>query len=157
MQGSVASVIAAIREEAAAEVERVERASAAEIARLRDEAANADVSIADREVRLAAARRANAEKLAQEEWEARRAVIEQREEWTVRVAARGRELLRDADVRPLIAEAEQALPPGARNVRHAGGGGVIVACGDVTFDNSFDARARRYESEWRKALSEVYR
>jgi len=36
-------------------------------------------------------------------------------------------------------------------------GGCIVTAGPVVFDNSLDARAKRLEPEWRKALGEVYR
>lgn len=157
MHGSTASVVSAIREEIAAEIERIEHEASAEIGRLREQASNADVAITDREVRLAAARRANAERLAQEEWESRRAVIEQREGWIARVAARGRELLRGSDVTHLITEADRALPAGEREVHRAADGGIVVRCGDAEFDNSFASRARRLEPQWRRALSEVYR
>ena len=35
-------------------------------------------------------------------------------------------------------------------------GGCIVTIGDVSFDNSFEARSRRLEPEWRNALSGMY-
>jgi vacuolar-type H+-ATPase subunit E/Vma4 len=158
MHGSVASVIASIRDEVAAEVERIERAGAADVARSREKAATTVVTIADRDLRIAAARREIAERLAQEEWESRRAAAEQREEWIARVIARGRELLGEIDVRDaLVREALAHLPAGEHETTIAPCGGVIVACGNVVFDNSFDSRARRLEPEWRKALSEVYR
>lgn len=158
MHGSVASVIASIRDEVVAEVERIERAGAVEVARHRETCATTVVTIADRDLRIAAVRRQNAERLAQEEWESRRAAARQREEWITRVIARGRELLRDLDVRDaLVREARAHLPAGDQETTIAPDGGVVVACGAVIFDNSFDSRMRRLEPEWRKALSEVYR
>ena len=156
--GSGASVIASIRDEASAEVERIEKGAAAEVARLRQDAATTSVAIADRDTRIAAARREVAERLAQEEWESRRAIIEQREAWITEVVARGREILsKEPSVDALVNEARAQLPPGEFVVTPAEGGGCIVSCGDVLFDNSYESRARRLEPEWRKALSEVYR
>jgi vacuolar-type H+-ATPase subunit E/Vma4 len=156
--GSSASVIASIRDEASAEVERLEKSAAGEVARLRQEAATTSVAITDRDIRIAAARRAVAERLAQEEWESRRAIIEQREAWITQVVARGREILLELPASDaLVNEARAQLPPGHAVVTPAEGGGCIVSCGDVLFDNSYESRARRLEPEWRKALSEVYR
>lgn len=87
--GSVASVIAAIRDDGAAEVERIERDAAAELARMRSEAESETVAIAGREQRLATARRETAEQLALGQWEGRGAAIEQREAWIARVVAQG--------------------------------------------------------------------
>lgn len=151
--GSAESVIAAIRDEAAAEVERVERAAAAEVESLR---VVEPFVVCDREQRLAAARREGRERIAQEEWQGRRAVIEQREQWIARVMARGRELLAARDVQPLIDDATAHLPPGACEIANAPGGGVIVTAGNVAFDNSFDARSRRLEPEWRKVIAGLY-
>ena len=50
--GSSASVLASIRDEASAEVERIEKGAAAEVARLRQEAATTSVAIADRDIRI---------------------------------------------------------------------------------------------------------
>ena len=88
--GSPASLIAAIREDAAAEAERIQEAAANELASIRAEGTSSDVAIADREERLIAVRRENEERIAKQEWEARRAVIEQREAWIGRVVARAR-------------------------------------------------------------------
>ena len=147
--GSPASVVAAIREDAAAEAERIRESAAAETKALRENAAALDVSIRDREERLAAARRAIEDRIAKQEWEGRRAAIEQREEWIRRVidAAKLRFVLTDA----LIGEARSHLPA----VPYTVDGGVVAA-GDLSFDNSFDARVSRLEPEWRSALSGIY-
>lgn len=150
--GSVASVVAAIHEDAAAEVERLEQATAAELVAIREESAGTDVSIPDREQRLAAARRNNEERLAQQEWDGRRAAIEQRERWIGRVVAAAR--FENIDVAPLAREALERVP-GGEVVTSADG--CIVRRGDTVFDNRIAARSKRVESEWRRALSEVYR
>jgi len=85
--GSAASVAAAIREDAAAEAERIDQSAATEIAALKTEAATADVSIADRERQIAAARREADERVAQQEWQGRRAFIEAREAWIAEIIA----------------------------------------------------------------------
>lgn len=151
--GSAESVIAAIRDEATAEVERVERAASAEIDAL---GVVEPFVVCDREQRLAAARREARERIAQEEWQGRRAVIEQREQWIARVIARGRELLAKSDIQPLIHDAVAHLPPVPYEIARPPGGGVIVTAGDVAFDNSFDARSHRLEREWRKAIAALY-
>ena len=146
--GSVASIVAAIREDAAAEVERIEESAAAEIASI----CVPDVSIADREERLALARRMNEERLARQEWEGRRAVIEQREEWIQRVVAAAPARW-DGDTAPLIRDAMAQLPANAGQARVDG---CVVSAGNVSFDNSLEARSKRLESEWRSALSALY-
>lgn len=179
--GSPASIIAAIREEADAEAERIEAATATELTSMRSDAADANVGIADRETRLAAARRMNEERIAKQEWDGRRAVIEQREKWMQRVVAAARTKwpggepdTRRAQLNALIREAVSRLPRGrcdvtvsaddrdlvdssdANVITGAIAGGGIVTIGDVSFDNSFEARARRMEPEWRNALSGMY-
>src|SRR5688572_15199574 len=89
--GSPASVVAAIHEDAAAEVERIESALSAELASIENETATADVAVADRALRLAAARRGNEDRVARQEWEGRRAAIEQREAWIQEVVTRAQE------------------------------------------------------------------
>lgn len=152
--GSVASVVAAIREDAAAEVERVEQTMTGEIAAVDADAASASVTIADREQRVAAAHRAVAESLAQQEWDGRRALIEQREAWIARVvaAAQGK-----CDADALAREALERVGGGGATVTSGPGGGCIARLGDVAFDNSLAARARRLEPEWRNALAGLYR
>lgn len=152
--GSPASLIAAIREDAAAEAERIQESAANELASIRAAAASSDVTIADREERLAAARRENEERMATQEWEARRAVIEQREAWIGRVVAKARERwsgLDPARVAALVEEARAHLPQGECHVD-----GCVVTVGNVSFDNSLEARSRRLEPEWRNALSGMY-
>jgi vacuolar-type H+-ATPase subunit E/Vma4 len=153
--GSPASLIAAIREDAAAEAERIQEATARELASIQAAGAASDVAIADREERLAAARRENEERIAKHEWEARRAAIEQREQWIGRVAAKARERWGELDparVAALVDEARAHLPNGACQVD-----GCVVTVGNVSFDNSFEARSRRLEPEWRNALSGMYK
>jgi len=170
--GSVASVIAAIREEASAEVERIDEASSIEVVAVRAEGTAADVAIPNRAARLAAARAENDERSARQEWEGRRQVIEQREAWIARVVALAHE--RHCDVMPLVREAlarigttecqvavadrdRAALPKKLRATTAVIAGGCIVTAGDLVFDNSLEARARRFEAEWRQALGEVYK
>jgi vacuolar-type H+-ATPase subunit E/Vma4 len=180
--GSPASVIAAIREEADAEVERIEQAAAAELASLRAGAASASVAIADREERLAAARRTNEERIARQEWEGRRAAIEQRETWIQRVVAKAHEswahgepATRKEQLNALIRNARSRLPAGACEVAVSAddqelvdapdasvvtapiAGGCIVTIGNTSFDDSLEARSRRLEPEWRNALSGMYK
>jgi vacuolar-type H+-ATPase subunit E/Vma4 len=179
--GSVASIIAAIREDTAAEVDRIEEASAVEIAAARAEGAAVVVAIPDREVRLAAARAENEERIARQEWEGQRMALEQREQWIDRVIARAREkqrtngaqlaaLIREAlqkietpECEIAVAERDRALidakklGKAIRVTTAAIDGGCIVTAGDLVFDNSLEARARRLESAWRSALSEVYK
>ena len=164
--GSVAAVIAAIGEDAAAEVERIEQLPL-------DVGAPPEPPRRDEE-RVNAIRRENAERIARQEWEGARAAIEQREAWIRRVVEHA---ALSADPMPLVLEAlryvpgeecEIALNPGdridvsrlGRRVRVVEGpiaGGCIVTAGDTSFDNSYEARARRLESEWRNALSGMYR
>ncbi|MGZ4778367.1 MAG: hypothetical protein ACXVH7_00765 [Thermoanaerobaculia bacterium] len=180
--GSVDAVIATIGAEADAEGERLRAHADEEIAALRELPADSD-PIA-REARLNEARRRNDELEAQMDWEERRRVIEQREEWIARVVGRGDELLRSATIddrkRSLnvvvgealqnirgegteirVSERDRALvdlPQGATLGENAPiRGGCIVRCGALVFDNSFEQRAKRLEPVWRKALSGMYR
>ncbi len=114
--GSPASVVAAIREDADAEVQRINETTAAELASIRADAASATVAIADREERLGAARRANEERMAKQEWEGRRAAIEQREAWIQRVVAKAQETWTSGDVNALIREARSRMPQGTCEV-----------------------------------------
>ena len=139
---------------AAAEAERIQESTANELASIRATEASSDVAIADRDERLAAARRENEERIAKQEWEARRAVIEQREAWIGRVVAKARERWGELDavrVAALVDEARTHLPEGSFQVD-----GCVVTVGNVSFDNSFEARSRRREPEWRNALGGMY-
>jgi vacuolar-type H+-ATPase subunit E/Vma4 len=91
--GSVAAVIAAIREDAAAEAEAAGARAAEEVAHIRALQAGDVVTIADRESRLAAARREAQVRLAQADWEDRRDAVAVREEWLERATEVGRRLL----------------------------------------------------------------
>jgi vacuolar-type H+-ATPase subunit E/Vma4 len=95
--GSVAAVIAAIREDAAAEAEAVAARATEDVARIRALQASDAVTIADRESRLAAARRDAQTRLAQEDWEDRRDAVALREEWLERALDLGRRLLAKPD------------------------------------------------------------
>ena len=176
--GSPASVVAAIHEDAAAEVERIDDARSTELASIGAETSSADVTIADRDLRLAAARRDSDDRVAKQEWEGRRAAIEQRETWIQTIVARAQELWASTtpeQLSALIREARAHMPEGAcevavnprdrDSVQLANAtvktaeiaGGCIVTIDDVSFDNSFEARSRRLEAEWRGALSGMYR
>jgi vacuolar-type H+-ATPase subunit E/Vma4 len=161
--GSLASVVAAIHEDAAAECERIREALAAELASIAEERDAAEVTIADREARIAAARRENEERIARQEWEGRRASIEQREAWLQRVAEIAQERFAREEAadgtraEALVREARARLPAGAHEVTRNGRGGCVVTVGNVAYDNTFDARVRRLESEWRGVLAELYR
>ena len=56
----------------------------------------------------------------------------------------------------LVREARSRLPRGEYEVIADPRGGCVVKIGDVSFDNSFDARSRRLEPEWRNELSGMY-
>jgi vacuolar-type H+-ATPase subunit E/Vma4 len=158
--GSPASVVAAIREDGEAEVERIRETAAAELASIATEAASMNVAIGDREERLTAARRANEERVARQEWEGRRAVMQQRETWIERVVAKAQEGWGPspaAALDALVREARSRLPEGDCEVIASPRGGCIVRIGDLSFDNSFEARSRRLEPEWRNALSGMYK
>ena len=157
--GSPASVVAAIHEDADSEVERIRQATASEVAALRDDAAAANVAIVDREEQLSAARRHGEERIAKQEWEGRRAVMQQREAWIQRVVSAAQERWPAASTAALDAltrDARSHLPGGTSEVTINPRGGCVVRSGDLSFDNSFDARSQRLEPEWRNALSGMY-
>ena len=87
--GSVAAVIAAIREDASAEAEALEGRARAEIERIRTQEAGDVVTVPDLERRLTAARQASQARLSQEDWEDRREAVEDREHWIARAVERG--------------------------------------------------------------------
>jgi vacuolar-type H+-ATPase subunit E/Vma4 len=96
--GSVAAVVAAIREDAAVEVEGIARQADADIARLRANDAADPPTFADGEAQAAAARAAARARLAQEDWLDSRAAIDEREAWLARAMALGQQRLGvDAD------------------------------------------------------------
>jgi vacuolar-type H+-ATPase subunit E/Vma4 len=87
--GSVAAVIAAIREDASAEAEAVEVRAQAEIERIRALQASDVATLPDRESRPAAARQRAQTRLAQEDWEDTRDAVADREEWLARAVELG--------------------------------------------------------------------
>jgi vacuolar-type H+-ATPase subunit E/Vma4 len=194
--GSVAAVIAAIREDASAEAEMLDRQAQTEVERLRALEADDVVTIPDRERRLTAARQESQARLAQEDWEDTRQAVADRERWISRAVELGRHQLADpGDVQArrdrlavlaheaisrlpgrvcelVVPEADVALlgpqwrravadEAGRDDVRVTGGaleGGCIARTPDgrATFDNSYAARAGRFEAAWRSALAEVF-
>jgi len=158
--GSPASVVASIREDGDAEVERIQEAAATELATIAAETTSMNVAIGDRDQQLAAARRENEERIAKQEWEGRRAVMQQREAWIQRVVAKAQEGWSASSAESLdalVREARSRLPDGDCEVIASPRGGCIVRIGDLSFDNSFEARSRRLEPEWRGALSGMYK
>jgi vacuolar-type H+-ATPase subunit E/Vma4 len=150
--GSVEAVRAAIREDARAEVERLEREADEAIARLKADAAAAPLVVPDGEVRIRAARREQREQVAKDDWADREAMLRAREEWMESIVAAGAErvlrlsgpqrrayLLRvagealdriaDADVRLLVAPADRpAIDDAARRqLEQASGKRVEIA------------------------------
>lgn len=119
--GSAPSVLATMRDDAQAEIDRIEQEAEAAAARSAgDEPATMEPP--DREERLAAAARQRRERLAREDWEDRRVALELRERWIGEVIEEGRKLLeargnakqRRALLRALADEALRRLPAGDR-------------------------------------------
>ena len=182
--GSAASVIAAMREDAAAELERIEREADERIAALEKEP-GAETLLPDREERIAAALRAAREAAAREDLEDSRGALLARERWFEQAAEEGRKLLAAAPDRApvlfaLARDALECLPPGARTLHvapedvrffDAGAlerleaalgepaaidGGCIARSGRLSADNSFSGRARRLEGRIRVSLGKLY-
>jgi vacuolar-type H+-ATPase subunit E/Vma4 len=95
--GSVAAVIAAIREDAAADVEELEKNAQAEIDRIRSLSTHDVVTLPDRERRMSAARRQAQARLAQEDWEDTRQIMSDREAWLTRAVTLGQQHLAEDD------------------------------------------------------------
>ena len=116
--GSVAAVVAAMRDELAAELERLEREAATRLDALTSEGES--VPIPERDASLNAAAWRAAEVRAEAEWRATREDLQDRERWLDEVLALGRRTLQkgmDADdvrawMGDLVAEAAENLPPG---------------------------------------------
>lgn len=197
--GSVPSVLAAIRDEVEAELERRQKEVDEAVVAAGRGASETGISAAERAARLAQAREQARERIAHEDWLDSREALERRERWIQLAAAEGRRLLREREsaadgpdlLLRLAAEGIARLPGdvfdvvlsrdaaarigegwcrrlegqcGKRAVRLAppenGGpeGGCLVRTsgGRMTFDNSLEARARRFEGAWRSALAELY-
>ena len=118
--GSADAVVAAMREDLAEEIERFERQIELEMAAIREQASHERVDIADRDRRMAAARRDARERLAHEDGKDARGALERRERWIADVVAQARARLtapetrevRHAWLAALAREALDALPPG---------------------------------------------
>jgi vacuolar-type H+-ATPase subunit E/Vma4 len=96
--GSVAAVVAAIREDAAVEVDAIARQADADIARLRAEDARRPLAFEEGQMQIARARDSARARLAQEDWLDSRAAIDERETWLARVVELGQQrLARDGD------------------------------------------------------------
>jgi vacuolar-type H+-ATPase subunit E/Vma4 len=91
--GSVAAVVAAIREDAAVEVDAIARQADADIARLRAEDAARPPAFVEGEMQVATARNSARARVAQEDWLDSRAAIDERETWLARVVALGQQRL----------------------------------------------------------------
>jgi len=136
--GSPAALIAALRDEAAAEIERLERDSALAMDGLRAPA-TASMAPADADARLAAARRLAADAEADEDWQDVVATATDRDAWIAEIVRRGRAAIATApDVESwtatLAREAVEALP---------GDACVLVLPGSI---------APRFGDAWREAL-----
>ncbi len=159
--GSVESVIAALRDDAAAELEQLRVQSEQEIARIRGLSIETS-DRGERDRRMAVAYKGTEELLAQAEWEERRRIMEAREEWIQRAVARGKEILASLDGERLEAVNARLIAEGRASLAGepdeiSTDSGCIVRCGTMVFDNSFEERSRRLEPVWRKALAEMYR
>lgn len=115
--GSTGSVIAAIADDAASEIERLERAADETIARRRATQAVVPAPV-DPGPRLAMARRGAAELDLEQDWQDALAAARDRDEWIAAVIDAARPALATArDVVPwtaaLVVEAVRQLPPGA--------------------------------------------
>jgi vacuolar-type H+-ATPase subunit E/Vma4 len=93
--GSPAAVVAALRDDADAEVELIERETQASLARLAAEEAAEPPVLPERELRLAAAHRRAREQLAQEDVLDAREALEGREAWLARAVAAGQRAIEE--------------------------------------------------------------
>ncbi len=93
--GSIAAVIAAVREDASAEAEALERQAQEDVERIRGEAIREVVTIPDHDIRLAAARQHAQSRLGQEDWEDTREAVADREQWIARAVELGEQRLAD--------------------------------------------------------------
>lgn len=140
--GSVAAVIAAIREDAAVEVDGIIRQADADVAGLRAEDAAHLITFPEGDMQIAAARERSRSRLAQEDWLDTRAAIDEREAWLARAVDLGRQRLDDAAapavrrqrLARLTKECLERLPLGALE--------LIVSAGDASL----------LDDSWRAAL-----
>jgi vacuolar-type H+-ATPase subunit E/Vma4 len=91
--GSIAAVIAAVREDASAEAEALEHQAQEDVERIRGEGKREVVTIPDHDARLAAARHDAQSRLGQEDWEDTREAVADREQWIARAVELGEQRL----------------------------------------------------------------
>jgi vacuolar-type H+-ATPase subunit E/Vma4 len=115
--GSIEAVIAAVHEDAAAEIETIERDCAAAMARLREDDAALPVVVPGADARLAAARQFGRDRIGAEDQAGRHAALNDRETWIDGVVAEGQRRLhelsvdeRHADLEVLIRDALERMP-----------------------------------------------
>lgn len=119
--GSIAALVAAVHEEAAAEAETLAASADATIARITGDPSSCPPSGDDDRRALAAARDRARVRVAQEDWHDARADVAQREEWIQRVVALATRQLQErlpasearATLATLAREAISRLPAGA--------------------------------------------
>ena len=117
--GSIEAVVAAVQEDAKAEIEKIERDLASTIVRLREDDARLPVVVADADARIGAARRQARDRTAAENWADHQAALNDRETWIQRVTAEGERRLQAldraalrADFARLVREALDRMPDG---------------------------------------------
>ena len=110
--GSIEAVVAAVREDAKEESEKVERDLAAVIARAREEDARFPVVVPDAEARINRARRQAHDRIAAEDAADHQSAIKDREVWIAQVVAEGQRRL-------LVLDAATARADLARLAREA--------------------------------------
>ncbi|MFI5177987.1 MAG: hypothetical protein ACHQO8_05475 [Vicinamibacterales bacterium] len=194
--GSIDSVVAAVQEDARAEIEKIDRELSAAVARAREEDAQVPVIVADADARVGAARRQAHDRTVAQDWADRQAAIRDREAWMATVTAEGERRLRALDaatarcdlirlarealermpnqpIELLVAPAEIGLlDPAARDELAAASGRPVArvtpapdvsgGCiaqtldGHIRYDNTYQARSRRFDAVWRARLGDVY-
>jgi vacuolar-type H+-ATPase subunit E/Vma4 len=139
--GSVAAVVAAIREDASAEAEALDRQAQAEIDRIRMSEASDIVTIPDRERKLVAARQHARVRLAHEDWEDTREAVADRERWLARAVEIGEQQLAGPDDPLVRRERLTALAHEALARLPGGTCEIVVSGADLTLLNPEWCRA----------------
>lgn len=148
--GSAAAVVAAIRDDAAAEIERLERDAALAIDRLKIEL-RPKASDAEAACRLAAARQTLAQRETDEHWEDAQLALADREAWMAGVLAEGRRVLADASDTELTRSWLAALVHEA--APHVPGPACVVVAPSSVADLLTEAWRSELEQQIGKAVS----
>jgi vacuolar-type H+-ATPase subunit E/Vma4 len=129
--GSVAAVMAAVREDAQADVDAIEREAAEMVSRINAQSP----APPDNAPAIAAARERARTRLAQEDWEDTRAALADREAWIAEAAALGRERMRNArsDDRACEARRDALARLAAEGIARLPAGPVVIV---VTADDA---------------------